>query len=162
MRYFRVYGIMFIVLFLMSAAVFLAKAQEAGQKESDNLAFNQLAKDFDDAWNTRNAKALASLFTEDGDFQFWSGQCVAGRDQIEKYYSTQVFPPMPENFRHSAVTERHRYVKPDVVIGDGYADIVGIRGEEPFKMHLLFTSVSVKQDGKWKLSAIRLMIPQGK
>lgn len=157
---FRVYVVFFIVFILISAGIFLTNAQEIGEKDSDYKAFIQLGQDFDDAWNARDAKALASLFTEDGDFQFWTGQCVAGRDQIEKYYATQVFPPMPQDFRHGAVIERHRYIKPDVVIGDGYADITGTRGSEPFKMHLLFTSVSVKQDGQSKLSAIRLMIPQ--
>jgi len=160
MRNFRVYGIFFIIFFLINTGIFLSKAQETGQKEADQKAFMQLAKDFDVAWNTRDAKALAGLFTEDGDFQFWTGQCVEGRDLIEKYYATQVFPPMPEDFRHSAVIERHRFIKPDVVIGDGYADIVGTMGTQSFKRHLLFTSVSVKQDGQWKLSAVRLMIPQ--
>jgi len=160
MRNFRVFEIFLIVFILMSACVFWAKAQETGQKEADQKAFMQLGQDFDAAWNTRDAEALANLFTEDGDFQFWTGQCIEGRDQIEKYYATQVFPPMPEDFRHSAVIERHRYIKPEVVIGDGYADIVGTMGTQPFKRHLLFTSVSVKQDGQWKLSAIRLMIPQ--
>ena len=160
MRKFRVYLIFFIVFLQMGAGFFLAEVQENGQKEADQKAFMQLAKDFDNAWNSRDAKALASLFTEDGDFQFWTGQCVEGRDLIEKYYATQVFPPMPEDFRHSAVIERHRFIKADVVIGDGYADIVGTMGTQPFKRHLLFTSISVKQDSQWKLSAIRLMIPQ--
>ena len=162
MRNVSVYGLFLVVFLLMSSGVFLAKAQETGQKDTDYEAFIQLGQDFDAAWNARDAKALAGLFTEDGDFQFWTGQCVAGADQIEKYYATQVFPSMPENFNHNAVIERHRYIQPDVVIGDGYADIVGTMGTQPFKRHLLFTSISVKQDGRWKLSAIRLMIPQGK
>jgi uncharacterized protein (TIGR02246 family) len=148
MRNFSVYGFFLVVFFLMGAGFFLANVQETGEKDADYKAFIQLAKDLDEAWNARDAKALANLFTEDADFQFWTGQCVSGRNQIEKYYTSQVFPPMPENFRHSAVIERHRYIKSDVVIGDGYDDIVGTRGEEPFKMHLFFTCVSVKQDGK--------------
>ena len=160
MRYFRFYGFFFIVFLLMGEGFILTHAQQTREKDADYKAFIQLGQDFDAAWNARDAKALASLFTEDGDFQFWTGQCVAGADQIEKYYTAQVFPSMPENFNHNAVIERHRYIQPDVVIGDGYADIVGTMGTQPFKRHLLFTSISVKQDGRWKLSAIRLMIPQ--
>jgi len=124
--------------------------------------FKQVALNFDRAWNGRNADALADLFTEDGDFRYWTGRRVEGRETIRESYARHHFPAMPEDWRHATQLLTYRFVSPDVVIADGTADITGTKGEEkePFTLHLLFTCLTVKEGGQWKIAAIRLMVPR--
>jgi uncharacterized protein (TIGR02246 family) len=44
----------------------------------------RLVSDLDAAWNARDADALASLFHEDADFQFYSGLMLRGRRLIQR------------------------------------------------------------------------------
>jgi uncharacterized protein (TIGR02246 family) len=41
----------------------------------------------DQAWNARDAPAMAALFEPDGDFTFHNGLHIRGRDRIERFWS---------------------------------------------------------------------------
>jgi uncharacterized protein (TIGR02246 family) len=111
------------------AAVFLAVAALAalpvlarapGEVPSaDIAAIRRVNADLDRAWNRRGAAALAALFLEDADYQWPTGELLAGRSRIEEHFGTVVFRQMPADFRHVTETRRLRFLGPDIVIGDG-------------------------------------------
>ena len=122
----------------------------------------QLIEDFDRAWNERDAEALAELFTEEADFQFYYGLMVRGREKIQKYYRDKVFPYLPEGQKHVTKSPRVRRISDGVLIGDGRVDLMDIDEKDPVKAvqkRLKVTSVVVKVDGEWKYSAVRVMRP---
>jgi len=126
-------------------------------------AFEELGAQFDAAWNARDASALVALFTADGDMQFWTGKTISGRQQIELAYASEIFASMPPDMRHTTMLDRFTLPRPDVAIGDGSVKIQGTTGpDQPaVELNLLFTCVSVLDEGEWRIAAVRLMIPQG-
>ena len=126
-------------------------------------AIHKLAADVDAAWNERDAADLGALFTDDGDFRYHTGRSLRGRKQIEQFYASTAFPAMPTDLRHKTVPEHIRFVTDDVAIGDGSIQITHAatldKEEEPY-LSLLLTSVVVKEQGRWRIAAVRLMVPQ--
>ncbi len=122
----------------------------------------QLGAKLDKAWNNRDAKALARLFQEKADFQWDSGKMVRGRDEIEKCFASSVFPALPDAFRHRAIVQHVRSIKDDVFIGDGEIEIYDSTEsdlQKRVRQKFQCTSVAVKENRIWLLSAVRLMVP---
>ena len=131
------------------------------QNEIENFS-TELISLFDAAWNGRDAKALAVLFTEDADFQFYYGHLVRGRERIKKYFRDKVFPYLTEGLRHVTRTYKVRTLTDEVVIGDGRVDLVEFNeeGEKIAVQHRLkVTTVVITDEGGWLFSAVRIMVP---
>jgi len=117
---------------------------------------------FDTAWNGRDAEALAELFTDEADFQFYYGHLARGRDKIRRYYATKVFPYLAENLRHITRSSKTRVLAEGALIGDGRVDLVEVdeKGSElKVQRRLKVTTVVVQAGGDWKFAAVRMMVP---
>ncbi len=82
------------VLFLSGAAAVVQQQAAPAQEPSIKLppALGRVLTDYEAAWRSRDAAALARLFREDG-FVLPSGRLpVRGRTAIEKYYTGQGGP----------------------------------------------------------------------
>ena len=122
----------------------------------------KLVEDFDQAWNARNPEALAALFTEDADFQFYYGHMVRGRERIMRYYQEKVFPYLPQNMRHLTRSYKTRELADDILISDGKVDLtlVDENGELiEVKRCIRVTTVAQIEKNELKFSAVRIMIP---
>jgi uncharacterized protein (TIGR02246 family) len=122
----------------------------------------QLVSSFDTAWNTRNPEALADLFQEGADFQFYYGLMLRGRKRIKKFYTEKVFPNLPEGWRHITRSFKARFLTDSVAIGDGKVDLVDENEADENKRlqrRIKVTSVVVKEGGRWLFAAVRLMVP---
>ena len=127
----------------------------------DPSAIHQLGIDFDAAWNRRDAAAVGGLFQDDADLQVPKGDMVRGREQIEQYY-TRAFANMPPDRRYSITFQHVRFLTSDVCVGDGPALILAAGAsadEEPY-LRVLFTSVVQNQHGRWRIAALRTMVPR--
>lgn len=124
------------------------------------LPFVQLAAQFDEAWNRRDAPSLAALFTKDADVVFHTGEVLAGRDAIERFYET-LFPTIPAKARHSLGVRSVRLFQESTALVDCEVFITGQDPtDESRKAFLgLLTAVAVKQGLGWSVAAARLMIP---
>jgi len=60
----------------------------------------ELVSRFDAAWNNRDWGAMADMFTEDADFQFYHGILVRGWERIVRFYRDKVFPYLEEGLAH--------------------------------------------------------------
>jgi uncharacterized protein (TIGR02246 family) len=157
------FDLCFLILFLVIS--FSANSQSPDKKELKEItAVKQLSHDLDSAWNRHDAVALSELFLDDADLQYWDGVVLNGRKEIEQYYSTKVFKNTPADMLHKGTLQRIRFIKKDVVIGDGTLVIYrkgAVMDEKP-ALSALFTSVAQKTDGKWRIAAVRLMFPSSR
>jgi uncharacterized protein (TIGR02246 family) len=125
-------------------------------------ACQKLVDDFDQAWNRRDPEALAVLFDEEADFQFYYGLMARGREKIKRYYQEKVFPYLPEGLEHVTRSFKIRQITDTVLIGDGRVDLVDSQEKDPEKslhQRLKVTTINVKGDDGWKFSAVRVMKP---
>lgn len=162
MKSFRFDMCFMVFLLMVSLSV---NSQNPDKKELKEIAaIKQLSFDLDSAWNRHDAVALSALFTDDADFQYWDGSLLKDRKEIEQYYSTKVFKNTPAEMRHKGTLQRIRFIKKDVVIGDGTLVIYrkGAPENEKPALSALFTSVANKKNGKWQIAAVRLMFPSGR
>jgi uncharacterized protein (TIGR02246 family) len=142
-----------------------ASSQNPDKKELKEIAaIKQLSLELDSAWNRHDAVAFSALFFDDADFQYWDGVLLMDRKEIEQYYRTNVFKNTPADMRHKGTLQRIRFIKKDVVIGDGTLVIFqkGAAENEKPALSALFTSVARKKDGKWQIAAVRLMFPSSR
>jgi uncharacterized protein (TIGR02246 family) len=123
---------------------------------------SRLTSDFDAAWNARDAEALASLFHEHADFQFYNGLVLRGRRLIQRVYASSIFPSLPEGLRHKTEPERIRLLSETVALGDAKVAIFDASEDDEQKRvqrMISATIVMTKGGGRWAISAVRLMVP---
>jgi uncharacterized protein (TIGR02246 family) len=106
---------------------------------------------FTAAFNKQDAKSLAALWTEDGDYTDDSGNRFVGRPAIEKVYAGY-FAAHPQA-RIQIVIDSLRQLSDSAAIEDGRAIVepppVGAPGFGKY------TTVHVKVGGKWLMSTVR-------
>lgn len=125
--------------------------------EEDKQSVLQLATELDRRWNERDAKAFADLFEPHGDFRFHTGFWIMGRESIEDFWRSQVFPGSGEGMRHVSTIKRVRFVTDNAAIGDGTVRIVDlVEGQERVHLEAEVTALAIKKGGRWYISAIRL------
>lgn len=154
------------ILFLAVVGIVAASSMVLGEMEmksstKDEEAIKKSAADFAAAWNKNDAKAIAMLFAEDGDFVNPEGRMSKGRAGIEKNY-TEVFATTFKGTKFTSTVDLIRFVKPDVAISDGTYEIVGAHGPDGKEMPPikgLYTIFGVKKNDKWWMVSGRAMVP---
>ena len=104
-----------------------------------------------EARERRDASALEALFTADADQLVSSGEWRRGRDGVVK---GGLASSARNTGARTIVVETVRMLGPDVAIADGRYEI---GGAETRRMWTTF--VMARQQGEWRISAIRNMLP---
>ncbi|NLX96404.1 MAG: SgcJ/EcaC family oxidoreductase [Rhodopirellula sp.] len=151
-----------VVLFgiLLLAAQFSgAGAAQEGQHGRDKPAaqnpeleaIRRASAAFVDAFNRGDAKGVAALWTEDGEYIDEAGQIFKGRTPIEEEYA-RFFAEHPGAKIQIAV-ESLRLLSPNAAIEEGQAAVdaesAGAAGLSQY------TAVHIKLDGKWLMAVVR-------
>jgi uncharacterized protein (TIGR02246 family) len=140
-----------------------AASQNPGKKQSADIAsIKQVMADLDVAYDKRDAAAYIEFFLEDADFLWTTGVLSKDRNEIRQQV-TNTFTFIPPGYKHVTISQRIRFVKPDIALVDGTVMFVregALEKEKPF-WDALFTGLYKKEKGQWRASAIRLMIPPG-
>ena len=134
---------------------------ETGKTGTDDAAIRSIVPNFETAWTKCDAKALAQLWTEDGDFQSPYGSFAKGRMEIEKFYR-EAFESGYCKSKGTGKIESIRAIQKNVAIIDGTWEIRGAHdqnGHETAPEAGRFTAVVAKQNGAWRIVAQREMIP---
>jgi uncharacterized protein (TIGR02246 family) len=103
------------------------------------------------AFNGHDAKAVAALWTEDGDYVDEAGNVFAGRDAIEKEYA-QFFKDH-NGVKLHVVIDSLRLLSSDAAIEDGRAILEPPPVGSPAISK--YTAVHVKINAKWLMSTVR-------
>ena len=126
----------------------------------DEAAIRKIMADFEADWAKCDAKALAGLWTEDGDFLSPYGNAATGREQIEKFYAG-AFASGYCGSKVTGIINNIRFVRGGVAVVDGTWDIKGARdqkgGSAPEEKGR-FTAVAIKRGDHWLIVAQREMI----
>ncbi len=123
---------------------------------SDSLAADMKligagSEEFVAAFNKHDAKAVAALWTEGGEYIDDSGRRIAGRDAIEQDYAA-FFAENPDAEIKIAI-DSVRLLSGDSAIEDGQAVVQPPPPGAPGVSK--YTAVHVKVDGKWLMASVR-------
>jgi uncharacterized protein (TIGR02246 family) len=121
---------------------------------ADEAAVRELVRKYNDAREANDPKAIEALFVADADQLVSSGEWRRGRDVLVK-------GAMASSARtggtRTLTVETIRMVAPGVAIADARYEISGLADGSTRKMWSTF--VVVRQEGGWRISAIRNMLP---
>jgi uncharacterized protein (TIGR02246 family) len=152
-----------IILGLAATSVYAQRGPApTGKPTGAELEVHEAHKRFATAWNTHDPNAIAALWTETGDYTEPDGRTVFGRNEVKQLFTYEHKSVFKDSELH-LVVERVRLVNNSVAIADGSYEVFHARdaaGNEIPTRSGYFTSVLVKEDGEWKVSASRLMLPQ--
>lgn len=127
-----------------------AKEEEDADAAADNLA--NAAQKFVDAYNKKDAAAIAALFLPTGELIGRDGKAIRGREAIAAHYK-EVFDDdgVP---KVALEASKVRMVTPEIVLEDGTVHFTATE-DEPVRS-IRYSAVQVKQaDGSWLLANTR-------
>ena len=128
---------------------------------SDSLAIKKTSHDFEVAFNTHDAKSLASLFLANGEFTNVVGAFAKGRKSIEEFHAP-MFEGRPGyfSFKNSTLkneTPKISVIKPDVASVDVFWSMDKCSlpdGSESKNRRGLVTLLMVKENGNWGIAVM--------
>jgi uncharacterized protein (TIGR02246 family) len=128
---------------------------------SDEDMIRARTDEYAQAFTRGDAKAVAAIFTEDGDFVGPDGVMHHGRAALEQRYQT-VFAGEFKGAQASIQVANTRLVRPDIAIVDGTYELNGMKSPEGLPLGLvngMYTNVWMKKDGQWAIHCLRSMVP---
>lgn len=126
-------------------------AAPAGQKEdpgaADREAILKSARDFADAFNKGDARAVADLWTEQCECQDAEGEAFRGRAAVEKVYA-DFFRANP-GARIEVRAESVRFPGADLAIEDG---VLRLTRADGLPTSTVYTTTHVREGGRWRMA----------
>lgn len=140
-----------------------ADAHPASPKQDivNDIAIRKLYDEFTAAWNRHDVPALAKMWTIDADHVEPDGRIAKGRGEIETLLLRQhatVFNTTQLKLKIDQIY----FVTGEVALVDGTYEVAGIRDPQGHPVGTRqgrLTSVLLKEDGRWWITADRLMVP---
>lgn len=136
-------------------------AEEAGvtvRKESPDREAIRLVEDaFAKAYESGDAKAVAAFFTEDAEYVDETGAVFEGREAIESCLTAFFEENLGCKLKISP--DSIRTISPGVVVQDGSTLATRSDGTAPVESR--YTTIYVKQNGKWLVASVRDSVPRG-
>jgi len=123
----------------------------AADRSADETAIRANVDAFVKAYNAKDAKAIAALFTPDGQVVDKDGDASEGRDAIQEVFAG-MFSENPKG-RIEVTVESIRFLGSDLAIEEGSTKETLAAGEPP--EYDRYTVVHVKRDGKWLMAMAR-------
>ena len=127
-----------------------AFAAEPKGDPKEIAALGKSAEAFVEAFHKGDAKALAALWTTDGDYTDQAGRTLNGREAIAKNF--EAFFTENKGLKLRIDSESLRFVTADVAIEDGVTSVITPDGVPPSRAR--YSIVHVKKDGQWLLSSV--------
>jgi uncharacterized protein (TIGR02246 family) len=131
-------------------AVFLIPAAFADQ-EQDRTAIEATIDQYVEHFNNKDAEALASLWTENGDYMDATGKMTKGRDSIKAEYES-FFSRAPQPSLSISLTSL-TFASEGLVIEDGYREVRVSPLQPPSRIR--YTAVHVKEGDQWLVQSVR-------
>jgi uncharacterized protein (TIGR02246 family) len=120
----------------------------ASTGDADRAAILKSAQDFAEAFNKGDAKAVAALWTEQGESRVLGGATVAGRAAIEKNYA-ELFKKQ-SGARIEVLVRSIRFPAKDMAVEEGLIrETVGERG---IPSTTTYVAVHAREEGRWKIA----------
>jgi uncharacterized protein (TIGR02246 family) len=127
------------------------KPRPAIDRSADEEAIRVNIAKFVKAYNARDAKAVAALFTPDGKAVDDDGNESVGREEIEQTFA-QLFAAAPKK-RIEVNVESILFIGSDLALEVGTTKEIPAPGQPPD--YDRYTVLHVKRDGKWQMALAR-------
>jgi uncharacterized protein (TIGR02246 family) len=137
-----------------------APEPEGAPAPTDEELLSTLLDDFEAAWASGDAAAVAALFAEDGDTLTAQGHSE-GRAAVQEAYAQNFSGPF-QGSKIDLETTNVRFLEPDVAVVDGTYEISGLKGPEGEDLGSAtgqWTAIDVKTDSGWRIGCSRPMVP---
>jgi uncharacterized protein (TIGR02246 family) len=144
-----------IALFALALLLAPLALRPQSSNADDEKAIREIETQWEAAWNSHNAAALAKLAAPDADFVNARGGWGKGRDNLEKGQTDRQKTTEKDSIWKTNQVEV-RFLTPDVAIVHVYWVLIGERNQDGVaaQPHLgIFTRTDVKRDGKWLIAA---------
>jgi uncharacterized protein (TIGR02246 family) len=138
-------------VFVIACAACAFSAGLAQADDNDLKAIGAAGNAFVAAYNAKDAKTLATLWTENADYKDDTGLDYHGRDAIQRAFAAQ-FAEHPD-WRLELQVESSRLVTPTLATRDGIAVISPSPAGPPGTNR--YSATLVLQDGKWLIASVR-------
>ncbi len=144
--------IQFAILFLLlSLAPWFTQKNAGG---NDDAPIREVVKQYVDARERIDPKAVEQLFTADADQLVSSGEWRKGREAVVR---GTMASSSSTGGKRTITVESVRFISSDVAIADGRYELTGLAGGVTRSM---WTTFVLKRSGKeWRITAIRNMLP---
>lgn len=120
---------------------------------ADTKAIQDAGQAYKVALERGDGKALAALWTPDGDIVDALGNVMKGRDTVSVLEPAVEGDAQPGRPQIAVRETRLRFIDADVALEDGTVEVVPPGHAAP--LHGRFSATWVRQDGSWKLAALR-------
>jgi uncharacterized protein (TIGR02246 family) len=132
----------------------LLVAQSPPTADADRTAIRAIVKEYVDAREKQDPKAVESLFTSDADQLVSSGEWRKGRPAVVK---GTLNSSKQTGGKRTITLESIRFLTPDVALADGRYRLAELAGNTQRDM---WTTLLLTRTGsRWRISAIRNMLP---
>ncbi len=125
-------------------------SKPAGRTE-DEKAIRALLDAFVRAFDKGDARAIAAMFTEQGEAIDVGGEAVRGRKALETHYA-QRFASSPGDKLETSVELIH-FLAPSLARQDGQSKLIPTGGGSATEAR--YTATLLKDDGRWLIASIR-------
>jgi uncharacterized protein (TIGR02246 family) len=130
-----------------------APASAAVAKPADvDKTIREAAQRYVDAFNAGDAKAVAALWAEDGDYVDEAGERTRGRAAIQAKYTE--FLAANAGAKLNVTLDAVQQIAADTAIEDGHSTLT-LPGQKQPASSGRYTVVHVKRDGKWQIASVR-------
>jgi uncharacterized protein (TIGR02246 family) len=127
------------------------RARPAADRSADEAAIRANIAQFVKAYNAGDAKAVAAMFTPDGQVIDKDGDATEGREAIAKTFK-EIFADAPKQ-KIEVFVESIRFIGSDLAMEVGMTKETSGPGEPPEIDR--YTVLHVKRDGKWQMALAR-------
>jgi uncharacterized protein (TIGR02246 family) len=127
-----------------------APASKDSSRNADRAAILQSARDFSAAFEKGDAKAIAALWTDDGEYESEDGTILCGRAALEASFAVH-FKAHPAGKMEIKV-EGIRFPSRDIAVEEGLTCTTASGG---LPDSARYRAVHVREDGKWRIALCR-------
>ena len=145
-----------LIIMLVAGLLFFTKLHVHGQQldtAKENKSIRQVVKNYEDAWNRHDPKALASNYRTDATWVNWFGAYYNGRQDIEDHYRTTHNTYFKPSHYYTRKIEDIQYLQPNIAIAHvrtGLTDDARYPGEVfEFRRMIVLT----EREGVWLIQA---------
>ena len=124
---------------------------QADPSASKLAALEKAATLYVEAYNKRDAAALATIFLPEGELNLANGEVISGRDSIKAFYQ-EIFN-RPEKSEAALEAGAVRFVTPGIAIEDGTLHFTTPSGE--LTSHFYHATRVQQADGTWLTASVR-------
>ncbi len=128
------------------------------QPTSDEVSIQKLWKDYETAYNSGDAAALALLWDKDGDLFSLSGGIFTGREEIRAFFSQALSKNYKGSQFHLSI-DKVRMLGDNAAVVDGTWGITGDTLPQGYPSSGIYTQVLVRTERDWRIVVARPSVP---